>query len=95
MTSLPVLVTCKPPTTNHFHDSKFQSVSIRTHLAARLERMIASAAREAFLMVRIAHCRHHFAFHVLLARRTFGAEQFLIVDGAVVDVVFRKETAAG
>lgn len=42
-------------------------------------------------MVCVAHRGHHFTLNIVLADRAFGAEGLLVVDDAVVVVVFREK----
>lgn len=46
-------------------------------------------------MVRVAHRGHHLALDVVLADGALRAEGLLVVDHAVVVVVFREEAADG
>lgn len=56
--------------------------------------MHALGAREALLMVSVAHRAHHLSLHVQIAHGAFGAVQLLVVDSAVV-VAILGEKATG
>lgn len=62
------------------------------YLAARLKGLIALGASETLLMVCVAHGRYNLTLNIALTNGTFGSESFLIINDAVVVVVFRKES---
>lgn len=65
------------------------------HLAARLEGLLALGAREALLVIRLAHRTDHFALHILRTGGAFRAIQTLVVRYAVVGAILCEESAGG
>lgn len=65
------------------------------HLAARLEGLLALGAREALLVIRLAHRADHFALHILRTGGAFRAIQTLIVRYAVVGAILCEESTGG
>lgn len=55
----------------------------------------AAGAREAGAVVRLAQSRNDFSFDEASAVSTLGAEQILIILGAVVIVIFAEEATLG
>lgn len=63
-------------------------------LTARLERLFALATGEALLMICVAHGRNYLALDVLIASGALGTVQLLVVQGAIIGAILRKEAAS-